>query len=349
MERLPVATCLTVLLSFLASGPSLLRWGAERGLPGDLSSAFSLRPEAVLEGQVYRLVTYICVYEDVISLVCGAIIIWYFAGSFEKTVGTVRHCFLTVAFAVSLALLYLMLWAALSRLWEVADAKGFVPVAFAMLAASVARSRMRRTLLFGVNIHVVLVPWVLICVAWLILSSSLLGNICGLLIGDIYGYGYCFGADLPESTVSRLDKKFPFRLLKRIPGMKYVPGSIAERRASQSRKLNPAPGSYPTQSYHSSSPPSLLAVHMQHPSTCPPGSQPQCMPGPVLNQCTGSLGGSCIQHHFPSPPGSISQHFSGSDSGGPKRTDCSSVPHAPGFPAAGAASESAELCRVHVG
>ncbi|XP_061460840.1 rhomboid domain-containing protein 2 isoform X1 [Rhineura floridana] len=350
VERLPAATCLTALLSLLASGPGLLPWGgAGRGLPGEPPSALSLRPEAVWEGQVYRLVTYIFVYENVISLACGAVVIWYFASSFEKTMGTARHCFFTVAFAVSLALLYLMLRTALSRLWEVPDAKGFMPVAFAMLGASIARSRMRRTLLFGVNLRVALVPWVLLGVAWFIPSSCLLGNFCGLLIGDIYGYGYCFGAELPDSTVSRLDQTFPFRLLKRIPGVKYIPGSIAERRASQSRKLNLVPGSYPTQSYPSSPSPTVLPVHMQHPGARPPGSPPQHPSTPGLNQSPGALGESCLQPHFHSPPGSASQHLGGSESRVPQRTDCAGVPQAPGFLAAGPASESAEVCRVHVG
>ncbi|XP_061460841.1 rhomboid domain-containing protein 2 isoform X2 [Rhineura floridana] len=299
VERLPAATCLTALLSLLASGPGLLPWGgAGRGLPGEPPSALSLRPEAVWEGQ---------------------------------------------------ALLYLMLRTALSRLWEVPDAKGFMPVAFAMLGASIARSRMRRTLLFGVNLRVALVPWVLLGVAWFIPSSCLLGNFCGLLIGDIYGYGYCFGAELPDSTVSRLDQTFPFRLLKRIPGVKYIPGSIAERRASQSRKLNLVPGSYPTQSYPSSPSPTVLPVHMQHPGARPPGSPPQHPSTPGLNQSPGALGESCLQPHFHSPPGSASQHLGGSESRVPQRTDCAGVPQAPGFLAAGPASESAEVCRVHVG
>uniref|UniRef100_A0A8C6XX88 Peptidase S54 rhomboid domain-containing protein n=1 Tax=Naja naja TaxID=35670 RepID=A0A8C6XX88_NAJNA len=200
--------------------------------------------------EVYRLVTYIFVYEDVISLVCSAVIIWYFAGSFEKMVGTVKHSFLTLAFAVSLALLYLVLRTMASSLLKMMDAEGFTPVAFAMLAASIARSQMKRTMLFGVNFHMAFVPWLLLCIAWIIPSCSFLANLCGLLIGNIYGYGYCFALDFSESTASCLDQKFPFRLLKRIPGVKYVPGSLAERRAFQNKKLNPVPGSYPTQNYH---------------------------------------------------------------------------------------------------
>lgn len=129
--------------------------------------------------------TYIFVYEDVISLVCGTVIVWYFAGSFEKNVGSVKHCFLTVAFAVLSAGLYLAFRPAASLWFGVADVEGFTPVALAMLSASIVRSQMKRTLFFGFNLRLVLLPWLLLGAALLIPCTSLLGNFCGLLIGNI--------------------------------------------------------------------------------------------------------------------------------------------------------------------
>ncbi|NXI08635.1 RHBD2 protein, partial [Irena cyanogastra] len=219
----PAAAALTVLLSVGASAPGLLR-----GVP-----AAALRPAVLHDGEVHRLLTYIFIYEDLISLACGAVITWYFAGSFEKNVGTVKHCALTAAFSVLSALLYLFLEPLVSRLLEVGDAKGFMPVAFAMLGVSTSRSRVRRTLLFGCRVPVVLVPWIGLCVAWFVPHSSLLGNLCGLLVGVAYGLGYCFCLDFPESVSSKLDQVFPFTLLKRIPALKYIPGSLAERRVSE--------------------------------------------------------------------------------------------------------------------
>ncbi|NWI59390.1 RHBD2 protein, partial [Calyptomena viridis] len=183
---------------------------------------------------VHRLVTYIFVYEDLLSLSCGAVVIWYFAGSFERNVGTMKHCFLTLTFAVLSALLYLLLEPLVSRVSEVGDAKGFLPVAFATLGVSTTRSRMKRTLVFGCRVPVVLVPWCVLCIAWFIPHSSLLANLCGLLVGEAYGLGYCFCLDFPEAVGSRLDRVFPFTVLRRIPGLKYIPGSSAERRASES-------------------------------------------------------------------------------------------------------------------
>ncbi|NXO03989.1 RHBD2 protein, partial [Rhinopomastus cyanomelas] len=227
-RSLPAAAAFTLLLSLGASTPGLLRDG-----PGPRSAA-SLRPDELRAGEVHRLVTYIFIYEDLISLICGAIIIWYFAGSFEKNVGTVKHCFLTIAFAILSALLYLLLGTIVSRVSEVEDAKGFMPVAFATLGVSTTRSRVKRALVLGVRVPVVLVPWLMLCIAWFIPHSSLLSNLCGLLAGIAYGLGYCFCLDFPESVGCKLDRVFPFSLLKRIPGLKYIPSSSAERRAFES-------------------------------------------------------------------------------------------------------------------
>ncbi|NXH13380.1 RHBD2 protein, partial [Bucco capensis] len=223
-----VATAITLLLSLGASAPGLLHGSLADGSGG------SLRASALQAWEVHRLVTYIFVYEDLISLACGAVIIWYFAGSFEKNVGTVKHCFFTVVFAIFSALLYLFLETLVSWVSEVEDAKGFMPVAFAMLGVSTTHSRMKRTLLLGIQVPVVLVPWFLLCIAWFIPGSSLLSNLSGLLAGEAYGLGCCFCLDFPESVASKLDRVVPFSLLRRIPGLKYIPGSLAERRALES-------------------------------------------------------------------------------------------------------------------
>ncbi|NXG43553.1 RHBD2 protein, partial [Psilopogon haemacephalus] len=256
LRRPPAATALTLLLSIAVSAPGLLRAPA---------AASSLRDAALRAGEVHRLLTYTLLYEDLPSLACGAVLIWYFSGSFERSVGTVRHCFLTSAFALLTALLHLALQTFLSRLWEVEDAKGFMPVAFATLGVSTSRSPMRRSLLFGLRVPVALVPWVLLCLACFVPSSSLLGNLCGLLIGALYGLGYCSCLDFSEPVASKLDQMLPFSLLRRIPGLSYIPGSLAERRAFESCKLMATPGTYPTQSYHCSSPRALPASQMHVP------------------------------------------------------------------------------------
>ncbi|XP_051703636.2 rhomboid domain-containing protein 2 isoform X2 [Oryctolagus cuniculus] len=178
--EVPSATFFTALLSLLVSGPRLFLLQ-----PPLAPSGLSLRSEALRNWQIYRLVTYIFVYENPVSLLCGAIVIWRFAGNFERTVGTVRHCFFTLIFTVFSAIIFLSFEAvsSLSKLGEVEDARGFTPVAFAMLGVTSVRSRVRRALVFGVVVPSGLVPWLLLGASWLIPQTSFLSNVCGLAIG----------------------------------------------------------------------------------------------------------------------------------------------------------------------
>lgn len=115
--------------------------------------------------------------------------------------GTVRHCFFTVIFAIFSAIIFLSFEAvsSLSKLGEVEDARGFTPVAFAMLGVNSVRSRMRRALVFGMVVPSMLVPWLLLCASWLIPQTSFLSNVCGLGIGLT-----CIlpGRELPKSEPS---------------------------------------------------------------------------------------------------------------------------------------------------
>ncbi|XP_028384976.1 rhomboid domain-containing protein 2 isoform X1 [Phyllostomus discolor] len=303
--EVPSATFFTALLSLLVSGPRLFL--LQPPLP---PSGLSLGSDCLRNWQVYRLVTYIFVYENPVSLLCGAIIIWRFAGNFERTVGTVRHCFFTVIFALISAIIFLSFEAvsSLSKLGEVEDARGFTPVAFAMLGVSAVRSRMRRALVFGVVVPSMLVPWLLLCASWLIPQTSFLSNVCGLGVGLAYGFTYCYSLDLSERVALKLDQKFPFSLVRRISMLKYISGSSAERRAAQSRKLNPVPGSYPTQSSHPHLSPSHPVAHMQHASGQKLTSWPACAPGsghmPSLPPYQPASGLCYVQNHFGTTPNS---------------------------------------------
>ncbi|XP_040829737.1 rhomboid domain-containing protein 2-like isoform X2 [Ochotona curzoniae] len=301
--EVPSATFFTALLSLLVSGPRVFLLQ-----PPLAPSGLSLRSEALRNWQVYRLFTYIFVYENPVSLLCGAIVIWRFAGNFERTVGTVRHCFFTLIFAVSSAIIFLSFEAAssLSKLGQVEDACGFTPVAFAMLGVTSVRSRMRRALVFGVVVPSFLVPWLLLAASWLIPQTSFLSNVCGLCIGLSYGLTYCYSLDLSERVALKLDQKFPFSLMRKISLCKYISGSVAERRAAQSRKLNPVPGSYPTQSCHPHLSPGRPVTQMQHTSSQKLATWPACAPGhmPSLPPYQPTSGLCYVQNHFGSIPNS---------------------------------------------
>ncbi|XP_075420994.1 rhomboid domain-containing protein 2 [Tenrec ecaudatus] len=301
--EVPSATFFTALLSLLVSGPRLFLLQ-----PPLAPSGLSLRSEALRNWQVYRLVTYIFVYENPVSLLCGALIIWRFAGNFERSVGTVRHCFFTLVFTVIAAIIYLSCesLSSLTKLGEVEDARGFTPVAFAMLGVSSVRSRMRRTLVFGVMVPSVLIPWFLLGASWLIPQTSFLSHLCGLVIGLTYGLTYCYSIDLSERVALKLDQKFPFSLMRKISVFKYVSGSSAERRAAQNRKLNPVPGSYPTQSCHPHLSPSHPVTQMQHTNGQKLSPWPTRTPGhaPSLPPYQPASGLCYVQNHFGAAPNS---------------------------------------------
>ncbi|XP_069341938.1 rhomboid domain-containing protein 2 isoform X3 [Eulemur rufifrons] len=111
-----------------------------------------------------------------------------------------------------------------------------------------------------------------------------------------------------ERVALKLDQKFPFSLMRRMSMLKYVSGSSAERRAAQSRKLNPVPGSYPTQSCHPHMSSSHPVTQMQHASGQKLASWPACAPGhmPSLPPYQPASGLCYVQNHFGPSPNSSS-------------------------------------------
>ncbi|NXX49651.1 RHBD2 protein, partial [Tricholaema leucomelas] len=227
-RRPPVATAITLLLSVVVSVAGMLQD------PADAIFPVSLRIAVLYKREVHRLLTYIFFYEDLPSLACGAVIIWYVGGSFEKSAGTAKHCFLTCIFAILTALLYLLLQAFAPKPSEVEDAKGFLPVAFATLGVTTTRSQMKYSLVLGIRVPVLLVLWLLLSLSRFVPGSCFLGNLCGFFTGAVFGLRYCSFLDFLEPVVSKLDQMLPFRLLRKIPGLKYIPASSEERRALES-------------------------------------------------------------------------------------------------------------------
>ncbi|XP_053310806.1 rhomboid domain-containing protein 2 [Spea bombifrons] len=245
--QLPTGSALTTLLCLAVSGPALVRVtkGDEAGDRYDLEAG-------VLESiTVYRLITYVYYHDDMRALACSCLSIWFFGGGFEENVGTVKFCFLTPLFAVCIGLIYLAVVATGLSL-PVGDGRvqGFTAVAFCMMSAFSTRTRIRRLPFFGFMVPVRVLPFLFLFPALFIPHAPVFSNMCGILIGVLYGLGGCFCLDLPESVLSRLEQMLPFRLLKRIPVFKYIPASTAERNSSQTRKINPPPGSYPVQQYY---------------------------------------------------------------------------------------------------
>ncbi|XP_023411654.1 rhomboid domain-containing protein 2 isoform X2 [Loxodonta africana] len=120
------------------------------------------------------------------------------------------------------------------------------------------------------------------------------------------GVTYCYSIDLSEQVALKLDQKFPFSLMRRISMFKYISGSSAERRAAQSRKLNPVPGSYPTQSCHPHLSPGYPVTQMQDTNGQKLSPWPTCSPGhmPTLPPYQPASGLCYVQNHFGPTPNS---------------------------------------------
>ncbi|KAG8451676.1 hypothetical protein GDO86_003750 [Hymenochirus boettgeri] len=271
---------MTMLLSLAISTPALL--GRESYEVGD--ARYDLEPGVVETRTVYRLISYIFFHDDLSSLLCSFLIIWYFGGGFEENIGTAKFWFLTPIFSMSSGLLYLALLAVGLNLQANVKVQGFTSVGFAMLSTFTTRSCFSRMPFFGFLVPTKVLPLFFLIIALFIPHAPVLSNVCGILTGVAYGMGLL---DFPETMMSRVDHTFPFRLLKRIPIWTYIPASSAERKAAQTRKINPPPGSYPTQQYYM--PPQGLGDTYSPYRNAKPGSWPPSTcalghsPNPMIN------------------------------------------------------------------
>ncbi|XP_077338303.1 rhomboid domain-containing protein 2 [Lithobates pipiens] len=268
--HLSPGSTVTILLSLAISGPALLR--KVRGEIGD--SDLDLEAGVLDTMAGYRLITYIYFNEDLPTMVCSILLIWYFGGGFEENVGTVKFFFLTPLFAVCSGVLYLAVIATGFNPQSDVSVQGFTAVAFSMTCVFTMRTSLRRLIFFGFLVPIKIMPVLFLILALLFPHAPVLSNVCSILIGAMYGLGGCFFLDPSESLLSRIDQMLPFRVLKNIPLWRYIPATLAERSASQNKKLNPPPGSYPTQQYYT--PPEGLQEmyspyhHAKVPGTWPP-------------------------------------------------------------------------------
>ncbi|KAM6970522.1 rhomboid domain-containing protein 2 [Aplochiton taeniatus] len=126
-----------------------------------------------------------------------------------------------------------------------------------MISVTTMHTRMAKAYLLGVNVPTVALPWMfLLMVTILIPHTVFIGNVIAILTGWIYGKGWFSLIDMSEARACVLDKWRLFRLLKNINGLLYIPASVEKRRKTLYPRINPTPGSYPTQAYAPVSSPS---------------------------------------------------------------------------------------------
>lgn len=239
----PVPPCgvVSVVLS------SFVLFGVQTGLTVTQRDVFSVGASVLHSGHLHRLLTFPLHHRTSAQLLLSAAALLLLGGSLEKGFGTVRFLFLFLLLSSTTGLLYSLLDLLLE---EQGHTEGLLPVALACVALTTMHTKMTRSFLCGVSFPTLALPWVLLLLTSALVPHSVLPcNIIAVLVGWMHGRGWFSLVELSEARACILEKMAPFRLLRSISGVMFVPASTEERRRTLLPQINPAPGSYPVQAY----------------------------------------------------------------------------------------------------
>ncbi|XP_022537226.2 rhomboid domain-containing protein 2 [Astyanax mexicanus] len=229
-----VSSALSIASGYLQLSPQLL----------------SLDSNLLLSLHVHKLITYSFYHKGLGHLVICVGVLVFFCSGLEKGVGTVRFLHQLLLLSTCVGLLHVPLELLLFSPTSRSSVSGLIPVSLAVLGMVTISSRMRKALLMGVNVPTATVPWLLLLLITLFIPNTvLLCNVMAVVVGEMYGMGWFSLLEMSESKACVLEKKMPFRLLKKIPCVQFVPASAEERKKTLHAVCNPPPGSYPVQAY----------------------------------------------------------------------------------------------------
>lgn len=220
-----------------------------------IQSLFSLNPGALavdasvfLNGRIHKLVTYSFYHQTSAQLLLNIVALLFLCGSLEKGFGTVRFLFYFSALSTTTGLFY-GLEDLLRGGSERTGAVGLLPAVLACVTLTTTHTKVTKGFLCGISFPAIALPWILLVVSSFAPRSSLPCNTIAILVGWIHGKGWFSHFEFSEAKAGVLEKKMPFRLLRRIGGVTFVPALTEERRKSILPQINPTPGSYPVQAY----------------------------------------------------------------------------------------------------
>ncbi|XP_037328129.2 rhomboid domain-containing protein 2 [Pungitius pungitius] len=201
------------------------------------------------DGHLHRLFTYPFHHKTPAQLLLNVAALVILSGSLERGVGTVRFLFLFFLLSSTTGVLYSVLDLMRSGDSQ-SPAEGLVPVTLACVALTTMRTKMTKGFMCGISFPTMALPWVLLLITTALVPHSVLPcNITGILVGWMYGKGWLSLLNMSEVRAGALEKTVPFRLLRSIRGVKFVPASMEERRKTLLPQITPTPGSYPVQAY----------------------------------------------------------------------------------------------------
>lgn len=243
-DLVPVLTSgvVTVVLSSCALFGIQTHCGFAPGLLGVGASVLQ-------SGHVHGLLAYPFHHRSLAQLLPSAAALALLGGSLEKGVGTVRFLLLFPLLSATTGLLYSVL-DLLQAGGGRGRTEGLLPAALACVALTTVHAKTTKGFLCGVSFPAAALPWVLLVVTTALVPHSVLScNVIAVLVGWMYGKGWFSPLDVSEARAGVLEKTLPFRLLRSVSGVMFVPASAEERRRTLLPQISPTPGSYPVQAY----------------------------------------------------------------------------------------------------
>ncbi|KAM9792550.1 rhomboid domain-containing protein 2 [Neosynchiropus ocellatus] len=210
---------------------------------------FSVGSGVLRSGHLHRLLLFSLYHRSSTQLLLSITTFVFLSRSLEKGLGTVRFLFLFLVLSTCTGLLYSVLDLLLAE-GDAHHTEGLVPAALACVALTTMHSNMSKGFLCGVSFSTMALPWVFVIATSALIPGAVLPcNITAALVGGIHGKGWFSYLDLTEARAGVLEKTMPFRLLRKVTVVTFVPASTEERRKTLLPQVNPTPGSYPVQAY----------------------------------------------------------------------------------------------------
>ncbi|KAL1266425.1 hypothetical protein QQF64_002100 [Cirrhinus molitorella] len=210
---------------------------------------FSLESSAVIGGHVYKLLTYFLYHKNMIHLFLSGALMLFPCSGLEQGIGTVRFLYRSLLLSSICGLLHVLLESLLFSPSSRSSVNGLVPLALSVLGMMTINSAMRKAYIMGVSVPTTSLPWIILIIITLFFPNTVfLCNVLAIVTGILHGMGWFSLLEMSESRASVLEKKFPFRLLKQIPGIQFIPASTEERKRPLDLTDIPQ-GTYPVQAY----------------------------------------------------------------------------------------------------
>ncbi|XP_030003989.1 rhomboid domain-containing protein 2 [Sphaeramia orbicularis] len=208
---------------------------------------FSVGASVFVNGHLHKLFLYPFYHRTFVQLLLNITALVCLSGSLEKGFGTVRFLFLSILLSTTTGLTYAFLDILQD---ESGQTEGLVSTALSCVALTTMHTRMTKGFLCGVSFPTMALPWVFLIITTILIPHTVLPcNIIAILVGWMYGKGWFSAVDMSEARASIVEKMMPFRLLRSISDVMFVPASTEERRKTLLPQINATPGSYPVQAY----------------------------------------------------------------------------------------------------